>query len=208
MLVLRARTLTFAVVATLPLCAAAHAGGIDDLGCHRDRKRGDYHCHTGELGGRVYAWRADAQLAPDAPTAHLPIRWRTVTRVIDGDTIVLDHGEKVRLIGVDTPETKHAQKPVEFFGHEATAFTRNLVERKSVRLEYDWQRRDKYGRTLGYVYLEGGTFVNAEIVKQGYGFAYTKYPFRYLEQFRALQREAREALRGLWVGVDEARLSH
>jgi micrococcal nuclease len=121
-----------------------------------------------------------------------------VARVIDGDTLKLSTGETVRLIGVDTPETKDPRKPVQYFGKEATAFARQLVEGKSVRLAYDQQRQDKYGRTLAYVYLEDGRFVNAEIIQQGYGFAYTRYPFRYLEQFRRLEREAREAHRGLW----------
>jgi micrococcal nuclease len=65
-------------------------------------------------------------------------------------------------------------------------------------LEYDQQRQDKYGRILAYVYLEDGTFVNAEIIRQGYGFSYTRFPFKYLEEFRTLEREAREAKRGLW----------
>ena len=64
-------------------------------------------------------------------------------RVIDGDTIVLAGNEKVRLIGVDTPETVHPSKPVEYFGKEASAFTKRMVEGKQVRLEYDWQKKDK-----------------------------------------------------------------
>jgi micrococcal nuclease len=121
-----------------------------------------------------------------------------VRRVIDGDTLELDNGEDVRLIGVDTPETKHPKKPVERFGKEATAFNKRMVEGKEVRLEYDQQRKDKYDRTLAYVYLENGTLLNAEIIRQGYGFAYTRFPFKYLEEFRRLEREAREARRGLW----------
>jgi len=122
----------------------------------------------------------------------------TCTRVVDGDTIVVKGIGKVRLIGVDTPETTHPRKPVEYFGKEASAFTKKMVEGKKVRLEYDWQRKDKYRRTLAYVYLEDGTFLNAEIIKQGYGFAYTKYPFKYLEQFRKYEKEARERRIGLW----------
>ena len=68
-----------------------------------------------------------------------------------------------------------------------------------MRLEYDFQRQDRYGRTLAYVFLEDGTFINAEIVRQGYGFAYTGFPFRYLEDFRAHEREARASGRGLWA---------
>lgn len=73
-----------------------------------------------------------------------------------------------------------------------------MVEGKPVRLEYDWQKKDKYNRLLAYVFLEDGTFLNLEIIKQGYGFAYTKYPFKYLEQFRQAEKEAREQGRGLW----------
>lgn len=123
------------------------------------------------------------------------------TRAVDGDTIVIEiegKQEKIRLIGVDTPETVHPSKPVEYFGKEASDFTRKMVEGKRVRLEYDWQERDKYGRLLAYVYLEDGTFLNAEIVKQGYGFAYTRFPFKYLEDFRQYEKDARENNRGLW----------
>ena len=122
----------------------------------------------------------------------------TCTRVVDGDTIVVEGIGKVRLIGVDTPETVHPRKPVEYFGKEASNFTKRMVGEKKVRLEYDWQRKDKYNRTLAYVYLEDGTFLNAEIIKQGYGQAYTKYPFKYLDQFRKYEKEARENKRGLW----------
>ena len=121
-----------------------------------------------------------------------------VKRVIDGDTLLLANDERVRLIGVDTPETKHPQKPVEHFGKEAYLFTKSMVEGKEVRLEYDQQRRDKYARLLAYVYLLDGAFLNAEIIKQGYGFAYTRFPFKYLEEFRQYEREARENKKGLW----------
>lgn len=124
------------------------------------------------------------------------------TRVIDGDTIEINYEgklEKVRLIGVDTPETVHPNKPVEYFGKEASNFTRWLVEGKSVTLEFDWQRRDKYSRLLAYVYLDDGTLVNKKIIEQGYGHAYTKFPFKYLEEFRAAELKAREAGKGLWA---------
>lgn len=129
--------------------------------------------------------------------------YRSVKRVVDGDTIVLENGERVRLIGVDTPETKHPKKAVEYFGKEASAFTKRMCQGKTVRLEFDQANthlghKDKYGRTLAYIFLDDGTFLNAEIVKQGYGFAYTRFPFRYLEEFRKNEREAREQGRGLW----------
>ena len=131
--------------------------------------------------------------------------YRHCVKVTDGDTIIiLDGDERVRLIGIDTPETVHPNKSVEFFGKEASAFTKRMVEGKKVRLKYDWQRKDKYGRTLSYVYLLDGTFLNAEIIKQGYGHAYTQYPFKYLEDFRKYEREAREKGRGLWSDNLEA----
>lgn len=122
-------------------------------------------------------------------------------RVIDGDTIVVDyHGklEKVRLIGVDTPETVHPNKPVEYFGKEASNFTRSLVAGKRVTLEFDWQRRDKYNRLLAYVYFDDGTLLNKKIIKEGYGHAYTRFPFKYMDDFRAAEREAQRAGKGLW----------
>ena len=124
---------------------------------------------------------------------------RFCTKVIDGDTIKLDGGERVRLIGVDTPEKDDSRPAMRQLAAAATGFTRRLCERRSVRLEYDFERQDRYGRTLAYVFLKDGTFVNAEIVQQGYGFAYTRFPFRYLEEFRAYEREARAAGRGLWA---------
>lgn len=123
------------------------------------------------------------------------------TRVVDGDTIVVEIDgvqEKIRLIGVDTPETVHPSKSVEYFGKESSDFTKKIVTGKKVYLEYDLQRRDKYGRLLAYVYLENGIFINAEIIKQGYGFAYTKYPFKYLDEFRHYEKLARENNIGLW----------
>ena len=127
-----------------------------------------------------------------------------MTRVVDGDTIVVAGVGTVRLIGVDTPETVDPRKPVQFFGKEASEFTRRMAQGQVVRLEFDYQRTDKYQRTLAYVYLPDGTFLNAEIVKQGYGHAYVQYPFKYLDQFRGYEREAREAGRGLWGSPEAA----
>ena len=119
--------------------------------------------------------------------------------MIDGDTIELEGGERVRLIGVNTPETVDPRRPVERFGKEASAFTRRLAEGKAVRLEYDSETRDPYGRTLAYIYLPDGTLLNAEIIRQGYGFAYTRFAYRREQEFVGLEREAREQERGLWA---------
>lgn len=127
-----------------------------------------------------------------------------VTRVVDGDTVVVSiEGKetKVRLIGVDTPETVHPQKPVEAYGKEASSFLKNLLEGESVHLEYESgpSRLDKHGRTLAYLYRSPDRlFINLEIIRQGYGHAYTKYPFQHMELFRSSERVAREAGKGLW----------
>lgn len=136
---------------------------------------------------------------PPAPDATRASASRVCIRVIDGDTIQLDGGERVRLIGVDTPETVDPRRPVQYFGKEASAFTRKLTEGRTVRLEFGDETFDRYHRTLAYVYLPDGTFLNAEIIRQGYGFAYTRFPFRYQEEFVRLERQAREERRGLWA---------
>ena len=129
----------------------------------------------------------------------------SVARIVDGDTIAVVRGGqevKVRLIGVDTPETVHPSKPVEAYGKEASRFTTNLLRGEMVYLVRDptsAETFDRYGRLLAFVYrAPDGLFVNAEIVRQGYGHAYVQYPFRYMEEFRALERFAREAGKGLW----------
>ena len=128
----------------------------------------------------------------------------SVTKVIDGDTVIIDEKVTIRLIGIDTPELHHPQKPVMYFAEQAHEFVKELCEGKKVKVEYDEanavnKHLDKYGRTLAYLYLEDGTFINAEIVKQGYGFCYVNFPFKYMEEFRTHQREAMESERGLWA---------
>lgn len=136
------------------------------------------------------------------PTAPERATTRTCVRVVDGDTVILDGGERVRLIGVDTPELHRQGTPVQYFARQASAFTRGLVQGRRVKLDHDREPRDKYGRTLGYLWLENGTFVNHEIIRRGYGFAYTRHPFRYLDEFRLAERAAREEGAGLWAAPD------
>lgn len=126
-----------------------------------------------------------------------------VTNFIDGDTISVDmdgRSEKVRLIGVDTPETHDPRKAVQCFGQSAAAFTRNFIGVNRVRLERDPQttNRDRYDRLLRYVYLQSGQLVNAEIIKQGYGFAYVYFPFNKMEEFKRYQVTAEKQGLGLW----------
>lgn len=130
-----------------------------------------------------------------------------VKRVIDGDTIELENGDRVRLIGIDTPETVHPSKDVEYYGKEASDFTKRMVEGKRVKIEFDVQERDKYGRLLAYVFLEDGIFLNAELLKQGYANISTYPPnVKYVEEFSRLEREARENAKGLWAPRDSQKV--
>ena len=122
-----------------------------------------------------------------------------VTRVVDGDTIEIEGGEKVRYIGIDTPETVDPRKPVQCFGVEASKKNKELVEGKTVRLEKDITDRDKYSRALRYVWADD-LFVNLELVKQGFANSYSYPPdIKYQKEFLAAETEAREAERGLWA---------
>ena len=126
-----------------------------------------------------------------------------VTKFIDGDTIQVEmQGKKetVRLIGLDTPETKDPRKPVQCFGQAAANFTENIIGENLVRLEADSTNsdRDRYQRLLRYVYLKDETLVNKQIISEGYGFALVSFPFLRMEEFKAAQTTARQQNKGLW----------
>jgi micrococcal nuclease len=139
-----------------------------------------------------------------APTLVHASSLAEVVRVVDGDTIhvrVDGHLEKVRYIGVNTPEVHHPSKGEEPGGREAHAVNRRLVEGKRVRLELDVQSRDRYGRLLAYVWI-GDTMINAELVRLGYAQVMTVPPnVRHQALFLKLQRDARQSNRGLWTRV-------
>ena len=121
----------------------------------------------------------------------------TVSRVIDGDTIEVAGGTRIRFIGIDTPETSTGP---DCFGPEATAETRRLPIGRSVRLVYDVERLDRFGRTLAYVYdLPGGLFVNLTLAEEGFAVQATFPPnVAHVEEFRTAAADARAANRGLW----------
>lgn len=128
----------------------------------------------------------------------------SVARVIDGDTIHLSNGEKVRYIGINAPELHHPRRGKEPYGEAAKEANRCLVEGKTVRLEFDVQLRDKHKRLLAYVYVEG-EMVNRALVRDGYAQVATYPPnVRHQDEFLKLQREAREQGRGFW-GDEESR---
>ena len=147
--------------------------------------------------------RASDQATASAsdPTGPYP-----VTEVVDGDTIKVSRGgqtAKVRLIGMDTPETRDPRKPVQCFGREASAEAHRLLDGQQVRLETDpsQDRYDRYGRLLAYVWLPGDPPVlfNQLMIRLGYAHEYTyDLPYRYQEQFRAAQRAAEQRDAGLW----------
>ena len=121
-----------------------------------------------------------------------------VVRVIDGDTVELENGDRVRYLGIDTPETVHPDKPVECYGSEATERNKELVEGKMVSLLQDGPDRDGYDRLLRYVFIDG-TFVNGDLVWGGYAYArsYGDSPSLY-QTLVQLERSAREGRRGGW----------
>jgi micrococcal nuclease len=130
-----------------------------------------------------------------------------VVRVVDGDTLVVEiegREERLRYIGIDTPETVKENSPVECFGKEASAENKRLVEGQNVEFERDVSERDRYDRLLRYVYVTDPAtgerlFVNYELVARGFANARTFPPdVRHEAEFRAAEREAREAGRGLW----------
>lgn len=136
--------------------------------------------------------------------AHEAPGFYQVKKIVDGDTFYIEDetskGTKIRLIGVDAPESRKTfKREIGYYGKEAKEYLKTLLDGKLVRLEYDIDRFDQYKRTLAYVYLEDGTFVNADLVKNGYAMVMTVPPnVKYADEFVKLQREARENGRGLW----------
>jgi micrococcal nuclease len=210
---------------------AAHAGPADAhrSGCHRwhscESDRGTSVC--GDLGScgqcpdnqfceagrpRAAAGPPVALPMPEAPAraptpgTALQREPATVVRVVGGDTVDVRVGgrvERVRLIGLDTPESVDPRRPVECFGREASRKAAELLPvGAAVQLEADPSQgdRDKYGRLLRYIVLPDGRHFAEVMIAEGYGFEYTyAVPHRYQERFRAAQRQAREEERGLWT---------
>ncbi|MBW2646193.1 MAG: thermonuclease family protein [Deltaproteobacteria bacterium] len=126
----------------------------------------------------------------------------TAAHVCDGDTIILSNQQHVRYIGINAPEIAHDMKPAEYFGHEARECNKQLVLGKRIRLEFDRERQDRHGRTLAYVYLEDGTFVNVELVRAGCAHVlYAPQNVKYYASLLTLQREAIEAQKGMWPHI-------
>lgn len=140
-----------------------------------------------------------------------------VKRVIDGDTFELEDKERVRVLGIDSPEkfesgkldkdaerTNSDKKSIQKLGRLASEHAKDLIEGKKVSLvaEPKYDDKDVYGRLLRYVYLEDGTFFNLKMIEDGYAYAFRKYPISKLDSFIQAENEARENKRGLWGDVD------
>ena len=201
--------LSFILVLALSSVSFAHPGKLDSKGGHTDKETGEYHYHKGPnalqsleiLRNKVYKAK--------------------IERVVDGDTAIVsfifDDGskylkERVRFLGVNTPETVHPNKPVEFYGKEASNFTKSQLTDQIVWLQTDVEVKDRYGRMLAYVWLREPTeedfdnedsireyMFNAKLLLDGYAQLMTIQPnSRYANLFVYFQREAREAKKGLW----------
>ncbi|MBQ6970879.1 MAG: thermonuclease family protein [Synergistaceae bacterium] len=201
--------LSAVLVLAMALAASAHPGKLDKNGGHYDKETGEYHYHKG----------------PNALES-LELRRNTVykakvERVVDGDTMIVsflfDDGskylkERVRFLGVDTPETVHPTKPVQYYGKEASNFTKKNLDGKTVWLQTDVGVKDRYDRMLAYVWLKEPTkdelddeaairkhMFNAILLSGGYAQLMTVQPnSRYANIFVHIQREAREQKKGLW----------
>jgi endonuclease YncB( thermonuclease family) len=159
------------------------------------------------LGGGLFSGSSAKDTVADSDSAlralGLDRKYHKCISVADGDTLSLEGLETVRLIGIDTPEKNHPTLPVQYMSKEASDFTEKICLGQKIRLEYDPYDPDKrgnYGRVLGYVYLEDGTFLQEALIKKGLAIAYTKYPLDEgrKAQFLAWEQEAKNRAIGLW----------
>jgi len=128
-----------------------------------------------------------------------------VLKVVDGDTLDIDYDgviERVRLIGINSPESVDPRRPVECYGKEASDYAKDILEGEQVKIEFDnsQQRRDQYDRLLAYVYLDDGQMANRKMIADGYAYEYTyNTPYKYQSEFKSLQAIAKNLHRGLWA---------
>jgi len=130
--------------------------------------------------------------------------WQQVKWVIDGDTVVIDDGQKIRYIGINAPELASDDHKAEPYGEASKQFNVRLVDRKNVRLEFDKDRFDQYRRLLAYVFLKNGTFVNSEVLLNGYAYLLRHPPnLKHDSILLQAQRSAMAAKRGIWQNWNE-----
>ena len=134
--------------------------------------------------------------------------WVNVQWISDGDTVVLEGGERIRYNGINAPEIAHKEKgkSAEPYGNAAKKFNIKLVKAKKVRLEFDFEKRDRYGRSLAYVFLTDDTFVNVEMVANGFAYYLAgTVNKKYAKLLINAQREAMSARKGMWRDLKESR---
>jgi micrococcal nuclease len=130
--------------------------------------------------------------------------WNRVKWIVDGDTLILVDGQKVRYIGINAPELAHDSRSAEPYGEASKQFNVLLVNGKRVRLEFDKERFDRYQRILAYIFLKNTTFVNAEILANGFAYLLRKRPnLKYDTILLQSQRSAMSAKRGIWQNWKE-----
>jgi micrococcal nuclease len=158
----------------------------------------------GKAPAELQTSRAERAAWPEPPKDAVVVK---VQRVVDGDTFIAtvrNRRERVRIIGVDTPESVDPNRPDEPFGEEASNFAKHYLNGATVRLAGDVEPRDRYGRMLAYVWLRDGTFWNALLAAEGYAQQLTIPPnVTYADLFRRLVGEARRNNRGLWAGESQ-----
>lgn len=123
-----------------------------------------------------------------------------ISYVIDGDTVILADNQRVRLIGINAPETDHRRygKKGQKFGNESKDYLKRMIEKKDVRLESGDEAFDRFGRRLAYLYLQDGTFVNRKMVETGNAEVFRKFPFKFRKEFLELEQAARADKLGMW----------
>jgi endonuclease YncB( thermonuclease family) len=182
-----------AILILIPLSAYAHGGGLDKQGCHHNRKEGGYHCHRGPQAGQAFSSKAEAQrvLQPAFTTL------KGQPRIIDGDTIEIS-GQKIRLHGIDAPETKQTctKEGKEWrCGQEATWALARIIEEHWVTCQQ--KDIDRYKRIVAVCYMaEGQIDINGLMVEQGWALAYRKYSEDYVGQ----EERAKASGVGMWSG--------
>ncbi len=139
----------------------------------------------------IFLFLPNAELYAEKPVT---VKW-----INDGDTIILNDNRCIRYIGINTPEINHRDRKAEPYGYRAKLFNKSLAFKKKVRLEYDKERCDQYGRLLAYVFLPDGSFINEKILEQGYGFFLPRNPnCRYNSVLLKAQRKAMSEKNGIW----------
>ena len=178
--------------------ATPHSGGLDAYGCHHDHQQGDYHCHRGQFAGQSFASQAEMQTARQQNYAAFPLTPSVsqfsgkVVSVLDGDTIEVLYNRRarrIRLNGIDAPEKGQA------FGQKAKQFVSEQVFGREVTVRTFGL--DKYGRTIGDVFLPDSRMLNEELVREGLAWWYREYAPGNVT-LEKLEAEAREAKRNLW----------